>query len=132
MRINGANVDVSKLYSLDSLIEHLKENGESDRALSSVREFNLDNFGNELMWRYPISDGLHAGVVIAAVKEGFASLPYHIIDRDEYEIFELENVKLFDEDAVQYFIDDWKLFSDDLLSVLNEILCITRENKDSK
>ena len=126
MLLNGANIDKAKLYTLDSLIGHLKENGESDRALSSIREYYLETFGNELIWRYPLSDGMHAGVVIVAVREGFASLPYDNIDKDEYEIFELGHVKLFDEDALQYFIDDWKVFSDDLLSVLNEMLLITR------
>ena len=128
MLLNGTNIDKAKLYTLGALIEHLKENGESDSALSSVREYYFEAFGNELIWRYPISDGMHAGAVIVPVKEGFASLPYHIIDRDEYEIFELEHIKLFDEDALQHFIDDWKMFSDDLLTVLNEMLLISQRN----
>jgi len=128
MLLNGANIDISKLYTLDSLIGHLKENGGSDRALSSIREYYFETFGNELIWRYPLSNGVHAGTVIIAVKEGFASLPYDIMDKDEYEIFELEYVTLFNEDALQSFISDWKNFSDDLLSVLNEMLLMVQKS----
>jgi hypothetical protein len=126
MMINGANVDETKLYTLESLIEHLKENGESDRALSVIREYYFKTFGNELIWYYPISNGYHAGVVIVVVKEGFAALPYNVIDKDEYEIFEFEHISLFNEDAIQCFIDDWKNFTDDLLSVLHEMMSITK------
>jgi len=127
MLLNGANIDKTKLYTLDSLLEYLKENGESDRALSSIREYYFETFGNELIWRYPFSNGIHAGVVIVAVKEGFASLPYDIVDKDEYEIFEIKCATLFNEDALQCFIADWQNFSDDLLSVLNEMVLITKE-----
>lgn len=129
MLLSGANVDKTKLYTLDSLIGHLKENGESDRALSAIREYYFETFGNELAWRYPLSDGKNAGVVIVAVREGFAGLPYDIVDKNEYEIFELDCVTLFNEDALQCFISDWESFSDDLLSVLNEMLRITQKNQ---
>jgi len=124
MIINGATIDKSNLYSKEDLLMLLRENGESDRALSPIREQYLDTFGNELIWRYPISDGMNAGVEIIVVKEGFLSLPYNIIDKEEYEIFELDRACLFDEDALEIFISDWKSFSDDLLGALTDMLCI--------
>lgn len=127
MRLCGIDVDKSKLYSKDALITHLKENGESDRALSPIRDFHLETFGNELMWRYPISDGQHAGVAIVTVKEGFVSLPYYCTDETEYELFELDHVAMFDEDALQYFISDWISFSDDLHGALNDMLKIMQD-----
>ena len=126
MIINGATIDKSKLYSTDDLLKILRENGESDRALSPIREQYLDTFGNELIWRYPISDGMNAGVEIIVVKEGFLSLPYNIIDKEEYEIFELDRACLFDEDALEIFISDWKSFSDDLIGALTDMLRITQ------
>jgi hypothetical protein len=128
MQINGANVDVSKLYSREALVNHLKDNGESDRALSKIRGRYFEAFGNELIWRYPASDGLHAGVLIVAVQEGFLSLPYDYMDKTDGELFELDRVSLFNEDALKCFIDDWKFFSDDLHSVLNDMMRITKEN----
>ena len=129
MLINGATIDKTKLYSKESLIAHLRENGESDRALSAIREYYFETFGNELIWRYPISDGMHAGVEIAAVKEGFVSLPYDCMDKTEYEIFELDRITLFNEEAIEVFMADWKSFSDDLLSVLNDMLRIIQDCK---
>lgn len=130
MFINGVNVEKSKLYSLAEIKEHLIENGESDRALSTIREHYYETFGNELIWRYPISDGMHAGTVIVAVKEGFASLPYDYMDKTEYEIFELGHILLFNEDAVQTFINDWKSFSNDLTNVLGDMMKIIQQNKN--
>jgi len=126
MQLRGIEVDKSKLYTKEALISHLNENGGSDRALSSVRTFYHETFGNELMWRYPISDGLHAGALIVTVQEGFVSLPYNIMNEDEYEIYELDRVCLFNEEALQHFITDWVSFSDDLLGALNDMLKITQ------
>ena len=78
------------------------------------------------MWRYPISDGLNAGVLIVTVKEGFISLPYNCMDETEYEIYELDRAAMFNEEALQCFIQDWISFSDDLLRALNDMLKITQ------
>jgi hypothetical protein len=127
MILRGIEIDKTKLYSKDELLTHLKENGESDKALSSVRDAYQEAFGNELMWRYPISDGLHAGTMIVTVKEGFISLPFNCMDETEYEFFELDRAAMFNEDALQCFITDWKDFSDDLLGALNDMLAIVKK-----
>jgi len=126
MTINGIQVNPAGLMSKDELLEFLRENGESDRALSHIRERYQSEFGNELIWFYPISDGKHMGTFIAVVKEGFISLPYDTADKEDYELLELDDAAMFDEDAMEIFIEDWRLFSDDLVSAMTDMLRILR------
>lgn len=126
MILGGIQINPDKLISKDELLQFLRENGESDRALSHIRERYQAEFGNELIWLYPVSDGKHMGTFIAAVKEGFISLPYDCADREDYELLVLEDAAMFDEDAMQAFIDDWRSFSEDLLSAMNDMLHILR------
>jgi len=128
MTINGIQIDPSKLMQKDELLEFLRENGESDRALAHIRERYQTEFGNELVWLYPISDGKHMGTFIAAVKEGFISLPYDAADKEDYELLVLDDAAMFDEDAMQIFIDDWQSYSDDLISSMTEMLRILSAN----
>jgi hypothetical protein len=124
MRISSVDIDVEKLVSKDTLLEELRSGESCDRDLADIRSRYYSTFGNELIWRYPISDGYHAGVTIVTVKEGFLSLPYHEMTETDYEIFELDKAAMFDEDALMCFIDDWKSFSDDLLGALGDMLKI--------
>lgn len=115
------DVDTSKLFTKEELLDFLEENGESDRALAKVRERYMVDFGNELVWYYPISDGKHKGTYIVFVQEGFISIPYDIVDAVDYEILELQQTAMFDAESMQYFIDDWISFSDDLISAMKDI-----------
>lgn len=121
MEINGIEIDVSKLISKAELLKELECGGASDRALADIRGRYSEEFGNELIWRYPISDGVNAGTTIIAVKEGFLSLAYNEMDTIEYEIFDLERTNLLDENELKQFIGNWKKFSDDLLNALGYI-----------
>lgn len=120
-------IDTEKLFSQTALLEFLEENGESDRAMAKVRERYMVDFGNELVWRYPISDGMHMGTFIVCVQEGFLSVPYDIIDAVDYEILELQHTAMFDAEAMRIFIDDWVSFSDDLVAGMKEMLRILSE-----
>lgn len=124
MTINGIQIDPQRLMSKDELLRFLRENGESDRILGDIRERNQEEFGNELIWKYPISDGKYNGVFIVVVKEGFISLPYDAVDREDYEILELQDAAMFDVESMEYFIDDWRLFSDDLTGAMGDMLRI--------
>lgn len=121
MKVCGTEFNPEQLLSKDELLEYLRENGESDRALAHIRERNHEMFGNELIWSYPITDGKHMGTFIAAVKEGFISLPYDAADKDDYELLELDDAAMFDDEALEFFIDDWKLFSDDLVTAMEDM-----------
>jgi len=122
MKITGIEIDVSKLFSQNELLKELKENGESDRALVPVRNRYFKEFGNELIWYYPLSDGDFSGCAIVVVKEGFLRLPYDYMDKEEREIFELESAELLGEDHLENFIDNWKIYSDNLLEALGDML----------
>ena len=132
MTINGTNIDRSKLLSKKELLKHLAENDACDRGLVEIRNRNLELLGNELMWWYPISNGNHAGTAIVVVKEGFLSLPYHEIDKEDYELFDLDAVAMFDAESLQLFISDWKSFSSDLLSAMEDMLRISISNEKKK
>ena len=106
MKFLTYEIDANKLLSRSELLELLEENGESDRAMAKVRERYMKDFGNELVWLYPISDGKHTGTFIVTVREGFISVPYDIIDADDYEILELKETAVFDAESMGIFIDD--------------------------
>ena len=132
MKINGIEIDETKLISKQDLIDFLNKTDASDHALMKIREQYQDLFGNELIWRYPISDGAHTGVIIAVVKEGFISLPYDSIDEKGYELFRMNDIAMFDEDSLEIFIDDWKMFSDDLLAALSDMKTIVQANQNGE
>jgi len=123
------DIDTSKLFTKAELLDFLEENGGSDRALSKVRERYMVDFGNELVWYYPISDGKHKGTFIVFVQEGFISIPYDIVDAIDHEILELQQTAMFDDEAMQYFIDDWISFSDNLTSAMKDMHRILSEKK---
>ena len=68
-------------------------------------------------------------MVIVVVKEGFLSLPYDIVDKEVYEIFELDETSMFDVDSLKYFIEDYKSISDDLLGAMGDMLTILRNRE---
>jgi hypothetical protein len=123
MTINGIQYDPNALMSKDELLVFLEENGSSDRALAKIRDVQYDKFGNELIWRYPISEGMHAGTFIIAVRDGFVSVPYDVMEKEEGEILELEDASMFDQESMEIFLDDWLSLSDDLVSAMRDILC---------
>ena len=126
MTVNGILIDPRKLLSKSELLDFLRENGENDRALASIRACYYNDLGNELIWRYPISDGKHLGTYIVIVKEGFISLPYDSVDREDGELLELTDAAMFNAYGMQFFIDDWRSFSDDLLCAMGDMLSILR------
>ena len=77
--------------------------------------------GNELCWRYPISDGIHAGAFILATKDGYLSLPYNSMDEEDYEILVLDDAVFHDLASLTTFLSDWEDFSADLTDALREM-----------
>jgi len=129
MKIDGIEIDVSKLISKDELLEELASGGASDRSLADIRGRYFEEFGNELIWRYPISDGVNAGTTIVAVKEGFLSMPYNEMATVDYELFDLERINLLDETELEQFIYNCKTFFADLLGALGDMWNIVHNKK---
>jgi len=124
MTVAGVQINPEKLLSKNDVLDLLLGYGEDYRALSHICDYYQNSFGNELVWRYPISDGKHLGTHIIIVKEGFLSLPYDSVDRDDGELLELNDAAMFNADDIQFFIDDWRSFSDDLLGAMTDMLRI--------
>lgn len=122
IHIADIEVDPQKLFCCQELLHFLREEGETDLALSKIRDRYFNAFGNELTWRYPYSDGKHMGLVIVVVQEGFLSLPYDNVDKEAYEIFELDEASLFDVESLEFFISDYELISKDLMAAMNDML----------
>lgn len=118
MQFLSYEIDTAKLATQAEVLELLWENDETYAGLSQIGNRYHAAFGNELIWHYPISEGVHTGLYIICVQEGFLSIPYDIVDAVAYEILELSKAALLDEEALSYLNSNWMPFSDDLLAAL--------------
>lgn len=122
MRLPDMMLDMNQLQSQRELTDYLKENGATHAALMDFCEPYRERYHNELCWPYPISDGKHLGTFLVLVREGVLSLPYDEADKEDYELFCLEDACLCDSDAMQIFLSDWKRFTDDLQFVMSDMM----------
>lgn len=118
IRIGRQNICLDDLKSKDELLEYFHENGPTHTALMDFCEEYRVQYGNELCWSYPISDGKHLGTFLVLIKEGILSIPYDDADKVDYELFCMDDVAMFDAEAMQVFIEDWNSFSEDLLQAM--------------
>ena len=109
------------LMSAKEILAYLKDNDSTDRTLSDIRLRYYAAHGNELCWRYPISDGIHAGAFILATKDGYMSLPYNSMDEEDYEILVLDDAVFHDPASLTTFLSDWEDFSADLTDAMREM-----------
>ena len=121
LELGNLSLNLEEVKSKQELISYLMEHGPNHSSLMDFCEEYRDRYGNELCWSYPISDGKHLGTFIVLVKEGILSLPYDDADKDDYELFCMEDITFFDFDSISYFIDDWHLFDQDLLQAMYAI-----------
>ena len=49
-------------------------------------------------------------------------MPYDAVDQHDGELLELKDAKMFDSDAMQFLLDDWRSFSDDLIGAMTDML----------
>lgn len=118
------------LMSVKEVLSYLRENGSTDCALSDIRLRYYAAHGNELCWRYPISDGIHAGAFILVTKDGYLSLPYNSMDAEDYEILVPEDAVLHDAASLAAFQSDWEEFSADLTDAMREMRRILEGGED--
>ena len=111
---------------------YMKKNGSTHSALIDFCEPYRKRYHNELCWPYPISDGKHLGTFLIPVREGILSLPYDEADKEDYEIFCLEDARMADAAAMEIFIEDWANFSQGLQSAMKSMLDFyKRKEKDN-
>lgn len=125
------NLNTSALLSKDEVLTHLVNNGGTDVALGDIRMQYYTAHKNELCWRYPISDGVHAGAFILVVKEGYLSLPYNSVDEEDYETLVLADAVLHNAESMSTFLSDWELFSTDLADAMREMHSILKEGEEN-
>jgi hypothetical protein len=122
MTLNGIGIDASMLPKMQTVFDELAQGAGSYTDLEDIRNRNHEIFGNELMWNYPTSASLDVGSYIVAVKEGFLSLPYNNVETETYESFQIENAYILDEESLLFLINQWRVFSKDLLGMLGDAL----------
>ena len=123
-------LNADALMSAKEVLAYLKENGSTDCTLSDIRLRYYAAHGNELCWRYPISDGIHAGAFILVTKDGYLSLPYNSMDEEDFEILVLEDAVLHDPASLTTFLSDWESFSADLTDAMREMRRILEGSED--
>lgn len=118
--------DVKRLLTKSEVTEYLHENGASNQELNDIREFYQKHFGNELIWHYPISDGLHSGTFLVPVQEGILSMPYdEIIEGDSLpaeECIVLKHCRLMDRETLSILIEEWISYSDALVDAMQKMI----------
>ncbi len=119
IKIGDLTLNLEELWSRQELLDYFNEHGPTHSALMDFCEEYREKYGNELCWPYPISDGKHLGTFFVLVREGVLSLPYDDADKVDYELFCMDDVALFKDYAdMEIFIDDWKLFHNDLMQAM--------------
>ena len=124
LQIGSLRIRAELLWGKDELLEALGKDGNNYSALANLSGRNLDLFGNELYWHYPISDDLHTGVYFVLVREGVLCLPYLAVDCDVNEQFEINAPHLCTAEEMQNYLDDWSGYSNYLSSTMQSL----REN----
>lgn len=114
IKIGSQRFSLDELKSRQEVLEHLRENGTSHRALMDICGEYLEKYQNELCWYYPTTDELHLGTFLLLVKEGVLSLPFNEVDSVDYELFCLEDACLCDAASINLLIADWYRFDSDL------------------
>lgn len=129
--IAGRSISLAKLKSKDELMRYLSENGPTHTSLMDFCDEYREKYRNELCWDYPISDGKHLGIFLVLVKEGILSLPYDDADKVDYEIFKLEDTRMFTEsDEIADFITDWDNYANELRQAMKSMLIyLSRKEK---
>ena len=120
LEIADMKLQLGQLKSRAELLSYLQENGATHSSLMDFCEEYRAQYHNELCWPCPISDGKHLGTFLIPVREGILSLPYDEADKEEYEIFCLEDAVMFHHaEEMENFIDDWHRFDIDLRQAMH-------------
>lgn len=131
--IGSRRISFEKLKSKGELMNWLTENGATHTELMNFCEDYRNEYQNELCWHYPISDGKHLGTYLVLVKEGVLSLPYDEADKEDYELFTLEDACLFSKSSdMSDFISDWDNFSNDLRNTMFALFHYLKRTENEK
>ena len=66
------------------------------------------------------------------MREGILSLPYDCVEREEYEIFLLEDASLCDSQFLKTLWEDWNSYSGELSQALENMAWLVRKLEQQK
>lgn len=84
----------SKLMSMQELLDHIKAKGAYGWVLGEIKDQYEKQLGREMDWHYPLQDGFSTGCFIVPVREGYLFIPYDEVDRENYEVLDLDEAKM--------------------------------------
>ena len=130
IKIGNMKLNMEDLRSRQELLDYFQKNGPTHTALMDFCEAYRDRYNNELCWPYPISDGKHLGTFLVLVREGILSLPYDDADKVDYELFCLDDIAMFDAEAMEAFLQDWDAFAQDLRQTMLDMKTYLQKKED--
>ena len=122
-RIGSLRICSELLMGKEELLDALSEDKDKNNcsSLAAVSERNIEFFGNELYWQYPLSDDMHNGMYFVLVREGVLCIPYDRVEEDVYEILLTHEAHLCNSEEMQNYMDDWSEYSSRLSSTMRSL-----------
>ena len=114
-----------ELPTMRETLDSLERDGGTDAALERLREEQQKKYRNDLIWRYPISQGDSAGGFILPVREGILWIPFDEMEKEAGEILLTNDAELLGEDACAILAEDLARYSQELFNVLQQSARIT-------
>ena len=87
----------------------------------------METYQNELIWRFPISEGTAAGGFVMPVREGILWIPYDEMEREEGEILLPEDAHLLTAEDCSCMAEDFRCYAVELCSMLREAAAICEQ-----
>lgn len=115
-----------ELPTMKELLAEIVDNGGTDAALAKLREKQQEKYRNDLIWRYPISQGTAAGGFIMPVREGILWIPYDEMEKEAGEILLTDDAELLDEDTCEIMAGDFARYAEQLCDMLRQAAKICR------
>ena len=119
--IDSSAIRINQLWTADELVDRLFQAGGNYGALTGLCDRYQEQFGNELFWHYPMSDGKYTGVYFVLVQEGIAAISYDEVTAQDHEIFVRDSVKICSADDLNWFILAWKKNEAHLMGALEAV-----------
>ena len=129
--IGNTEICFAELKSKDELFNFFQEGSCDHKTLMEFCEDYKARYGNDLCWSYPIETYGNLGCYLVLVREGVLYLPIDQIDVEDYELFYLEEAELLNTDRLIELADEFRMFTNGLLTALNDMIIYTQAKERS-
>ena len=120
LRLPGVWVNLKDLKSQRELLDYL-ENMAHSLLLSWISARSTGGVPQRFMLALPHFRWQPHGTFFIPVQEGILSLPYDGVEREDYEVFTLEDACLCDATSMEVFLEDWDSFSGQLCQAMENM-----------